>query len=178
MVFVSPVMPISKFDPVTKSLAFFDKILDILNILYPSPLSFLLRGPVLYQFQFVIKEVKIWQSYYADTKNYWDNHWGSLPLSPLSLPHSPQDFSHQLLTSASSHPHSGISLELQSSSFSSRQSEIVATYWIVIRRNWDNGFDFIYMYIYLNTHRYLWAHKFQHLDSYSKYCSQCNSDNN
>ena len=128
MVFVSPVMSISKFDPVTKSLAFFDKILDILNILYPSPLSFLLRGPVLYQFQFVIKEVKIWQSYYADTKNYWDNHWGSLPLSPLSLPHSPQDFSHQLLTSASSHPHSGISLELQSSSFSSRQSETIARY--------------------------------------------------
>ena len=62
MVFVSPVVSISGFDPVTKSLAFFDKILDILNILYPSPLSFLLRGPVLYQFQFVIKEVKIWQS--------------------------------------------------------------------------------------------------------------------
>ena len=57
-VFVSPVTSISKFDPVTKSLTFFDEILDILNILYPSPLSFLLRGPVLYQFQFVIKEVK------------------------------------------------------------------------------------------------------------------------
>ena len=61
MVFVSPVMSISKFDPVTKSLTFFDEILDILNILYPSPLSFVIRGPVLYQFQFLIKEVKIWQ---------------------------------------------------------------------------------------------------------------------
>ena len=59
-VFVSPVMSISKFDPVTKSLTFFDEILDILNILYPSPLSFVIRGPVLYQFQFLIKEVE-WQ---------------------------------------------------------------------------------------------------------------------
>ena len=70
MVFVSPVMPISKFDPVTKSLAFFDEILDILNILYPSPLSFVIRGPVLYQFQFLIKEEE-WQIfYYADIKTH------------------------------------------------------------------------------------------------------------
>ena len=58
MAFVSPVKSISKFAPVTKSLTFFDEILDILNILYPSPLSFVILGPVLYQFQFLIKEVK------------------------------------------------------------------------------------------------------------------------
>ena len=69
MVFVSPVVSISGFDPVTKSLAFFDEIIDILNILYPSPLSFVRRGPVLYQFQFLIKEVE-WQFYYADVKTY------------------------------------------------------------------------------------------------------------
>ena len=136
MAFVSPVMSISKFDPVTKSLTFFDEILDILNILYPSPLSFVIRGPVLYQFQFLIKEVE-WQFYYADIKTYCVKYWGYLPLSPLPLPHSPQDFSHQLMTSASSHPNSGISLELQSSPFSSRQSETVTRYQIVIMRHWD-----------------------------------------
>ena len=134
MAFVSPDMSISKFDPVTKSLTFFDEILDILNILYPSPLSFVRRGPVLYQFQLLIKEVE-WQL--IDIKTYCVKYWGYLPLSPLSLPHSPQDFLHQLMTSASLHPNSGISLELQSSPFSSRQSETVTRYQIVIMRHWD-----------------------------------------
>ena len=90
-----------------------------------------------------------WQFYYADIKTYCVKYWGYLPLSPLPLPHSPQDFSHQLMTSASSHPNSGISLELQSSPFSSRQSETVTRYQIVIMRHWDYDLDFIYIYMYI-----------------------------
>ena len=76
-------------------------------------------------------------------KTYFVKYWGYLPLSPLPLPHSPHDFSHQLMTSASSHPNSGISLELQSSPFSSRQSETVTRYQIVIMRHWDYDLNFL-----------------------------------